>query len=112
MSELKEPTTLERLQHYDHEQFDALGRMYISELIHNAAKELERLEELIRLKDELAIEANDDYDEKTLHAENAETILDLIGELHAFPVPMAPNGEKAVWLSEIQTAMKSLDVNS
>jgi hypothetical protein len=105
----KEPTTLEYLQDFKPEHFDDLGEKYISDLIQRAAKELEKLEKLIKFKDELAIEANDDYDEKTLQAENAERILDRIGGLHAFPVPMAPNGERAVWLSDIQTTIKSTD---
>jgi len=45
MSDIKEPTTLERLQHFRPEQFEATGIRYISELIHNAAEELEAAED-------------------------------------------------------------------
>ena len=41
---IKEPTTLERLQHYKPEQFEQLGIQYISELIHNAADRITELE--------------------------------------------------------------------
>jgi hypothetical protein len=44
---LKEPTTLERLQHFKPDQFEDVGKMYLCELIHNAAIDLEKAEAVI-----------------------------------------------------------------
>ena len=43
----KEPTTLERLQHFKIEQLPALGDMYLAELLGNAETELADAEQVI-----------------------------------------------------------------
>ena len=40
-------------------------------------------------------------------AETAEAQLDKVRELKPFPVPLTPNGEQAIWYSELQQALEN-----